>query len=188
MGTQSFNPSVGILFIQASPQRARVRARTSFNPSVGILFIQATVQIVAVAIGTGFNPSVGILFIQAWRPRPPRDGSKVSIPRSGFCSFKRNTRRGLTDMCKGFNPSVGILFIQASPWHWVTTPTVPFQSLGRDSVHSSCEGCGAPLPSGAVSIPRSGFCSFKRGIIDRPAPPVPVSIPRSGFCSFKLML
>ena len=37
-----------------------------------------------------------------------------------------------------FNPSVGILFIQAADIETKIRRTQPFQSLGRDSVHSSC--------------------------------------------------
>ena len=135
----------------------------------------------------GFNPSVGILFIQALRPFPRRTRAQpVSIPRSGFCSFKPQSISLATPRMWCFNPSVGILFIQAVRCACCTTrvasfnPSVgilfiqanhrggqrpdqgPFQSLGRDSVHSSW----LPLPVGpvleVVSIPRSGFCSFKR--------------------------
>ena len=62
----------------------------------------------------------------------------VSIPRSGFCSFKRRSfGMQAVELC-GFNPSVGILFIQAVVYlaRWVFW--LVFQSLGRDSVHSSC--------------------------------------------------
>ena len=136
----------------------------------------------------------------------------VSIPRSGFCSFKLIGLRMSNRLQKSFNPSVGILFIQAFSLHYRRRNMDEFQSLGRDSVHSS--ELGHPGPAGlfgqaAVSIPRSGFCSFKpgcgcsddigcpgfnpsvgilfiqAGTGDRPMIIIVVSIPRSGFCSFK---
>jgi len=86
----------------------------------------------------GFNPSVGILFIQAARgnaavgPNPA-----VSIPRSGFCSFKRWSVATDRKAPSRFNPSVGILFIQAAFVPPGSIWRLMFQSLGRDSVHSS---------------------------------------------------
>jgi len=62
----------------------------------------------------------------------------VSIPRSGFCSFK----------------------LLLPPREHGREKK--FQSLGRDSVHSSLMPImGNKLPV-VVSIPRSGFCSFKQ--------------------------
>jgi len=87
---QCFNPSVGILFIQAEQPQHQARAsQRGFNPSVGILFIQALIWSIVSSIPSGFNPSVGILFIQAFSSAG--EGIvhlRVSIPRSGFCSFK----------------------------------------------------------------------------------------------------
>jgi len=92
----------------------------------------------------------------------------VSIPRSGFCSFKPGTPGHPTSGRDSFNPSVGILFIQApAAGTWIISPAL-FQSLGRDSVHSSSSFNYLPPGAGQVSIPRSGFCSFKRGIADMP--------------------
>ena len=62
----------------------------------------------------GFNPSVGILFIQATR------------------MVWRAHQRAIS-----FNPSVGILFIQANVLRFSHCQSSMFQSLGRDSVHSS---------------------------------------------------
>ena len=112
----------------------------------------------------------------------------VSIPRSGFCSFKHGSQRR-SDLDRN-----------------------PFQSLGRDSVHSSHKRLYQSIKIGpgfnpsvgilfiqapttlniqgmmvTVSIPRSGFCSFKRCTTDSTGHKHSyVSIPRSGFCSFKL--
>ena len=87
---------------------------------------------------------------------------RVSIPRSGFCSFKPRNSAHAVPYSACFNPSVGILFIQADTYRWyprglssfnpsvgilfIQAPLanppracgVQFQSLGRDSVHSSC--------------------------------------------------
>jgi len=109
----------------------------------------------------------------------------VSIPRSGFCSFKLDWEPPTILAKDGFNPSVGILFIQALLVDEGIVPSEWFQSLGRDSVHSSIERFGVDnLPNG-VSIPRSGFCSFKLSANGRKVRMTTVSIPRSGFCSFK---
>jgi len=84
-----------------------------FNPSVGILFIQAAGVWLRRIERPGFNPSVGILFIQA-----------VPLPAAMVPQWR-------------FNPSVGILFIQADPYQPADIEFGVFQSLGRDSVHSS---------------------------------------------------
>ena len=112
----SFNPSVGILFIQADRVGSGRRRVDSFNPSVGILFIQAQGTVAALSdLAGGFNPSVGILFIQAIATaRDVAGATLVSIPRSGFCSFKRCPIARAKLYSFRFNPSVGILFIQAS--------------------------------------------------------------------------
>ena len=118
----------------------------------------------------------------------------VSIPRSGFCSFKPDIRARRVPMQYGFNPSVGILFIQAAiisasndisigfqslgrdsvhssvAREFVRVGWVSFQSLGRDSVHSSQFDSFAEICNDAVSIPRSGFCSFKRPKFQRRVP------------------
>jgi len=70
----------------------------------------------------GFNPSVGILFIQASRRQQPQERQRC------------------------FNPSVGILFIQAEYPEGTEQTQHQFQSLGRDSVHSSSRQ-GQPIPS-----------------------------------------
>ena len=134
----------------------------------------------------------------------------VSIPRSGFCSFKLPLAPRYISFERSFNPSVGILFIQACIVSIFFLLVILFQSLGRDSVHSSLQEYEPGVGAKRVSIPRSGFCSFKRaddasrlflafgfnpsvGILFIQALSLHcqangqanVSIPRSGFCSFK---
>ncbi len=160
---------------------------------------------------------------------------QVSIPRSGFCSFRLEYPRPVPPLRCCFNPSVGILFVQtpdgattvASVWQFqslgrdsvrsdLATMTeqyraVVFQSLGRDSVRSDEELVLLRLRGAEVSIPRSGFCSFRQhsesliaeamsqfqslgrdsvrsdhAITINVASLRMVSIPRSGFCSFRL--
>jgi len=86
-----------------------------FNPSVGILFIQAQRHSGIRFALHRFNPSVGILFIQA---------NEIGTAQEEMHSF---------------NPSVGILFIQARFIQDDKGILKRFQSLGRDSVHSSLE-------------------------------------------------
>ena len=133
-----------------------------FNPSVGILFIQAPLRGYNAFIHEQFQ-SLGRDSVHSSLSEQARlDGSEdVSIPRSGFCSFKPY----FTYLEKGerssFNPSVGILFIQASYNVAISLTPMRFQSLGRDSVHSSYPGDLSIVIGEKVSIPRSGFCSFK---------------------------
>ena len=135
---------------------------SGFNPSVGILFIQAPSGGFCVYDPQSFNPSVGILFIQAYLfDVRGSDDANVSIPRSGFCSFKRRIINEYMPKPGSFNPSVGILFIQAPSSFSQEWRGGQFQSLGRDSVHSSIERSTVPDVGLVVSIPRSGFCSFK---------------------------
>ena len=133
-----------------------------FNPSVGILFIQAA-GIGCVIVAHRPFQSLGRDSVHS-SPTYLEKGERengVSIPRSGFCSFKPHpaTLRGA--QTSRFNPSVGILFIQANPSSIFPSVQEPFQSLGRDSVHSSFNVRLTREPRWAVSIPRSGFCSFK---------------------------
>ena len=136
--------------------------------------------------------------------------SVVSIPRSGFCVFRRSAPIAGCAVLSGFNPSVGILCVQTGHTYSAPTtsgavsiprsgfcvfrppapPSAPrpsrqFQSLGRDSVCSDAVLCQGKLVILPVSIPRSGFCVFRHG--DRPllTADLAVSIPRSGFCVFR---
>ena len=208
-----FNPSVGILFIQASSLRPSHKGRREFQSlgrdSVHSSRMESAVTEVDMLVSIprsgfcsfkphqchrheyrycSFNPSVGILFIQASRSPPAgADRTGVSIPRSGFCSFKLVA---LSPTCFALFrfQSLGRDSVHSSSVAACNaTVNRSFQSLGRDSVHSSWNAVTSKPRSGLVSIPRSGFCSFK--LIHRweqvwfPA----VSIPRSGFCSFKLL-
>ena len=60
----SFNPSVGIAFIQTPRTPPTGCARSRFNPSVGIAFIQTACHEARADEFSRFNPSVGIAFIQ----------------------------------------------------------------------------------------------------------------------------
>ena len=194
-----------------APLRLRVSALTSFNPSVGILGVQAgraprprrsegTVSIprsgfwvfkprntpANVLLYGSFNPSVGILGVQAeygdlapgtsWQFQSlGRDSGcsspkgtpcrawamPVSIPRSGFWVFKPSHPAPPRRRWKCFNPSVGILGVQA----------------GRRTITGG--------PQCAVSIPRSGFWVFKHLQVLVCLFADYVSIPRSGFWVFK---
>mgnify|MGYP005627443729 CR=1 FL=1 len=109
----SFNPSVGILFIQADAQSRPFRPSGRFQSlgrdsvhssvdrerqgntvlefqSLGRDSVHSSLKTRIKKLGiAGFNPSVGILFIQAERQDSPvLYQGEVSIPRSGFCSFK----------------------------------------------------------------------------------------------------
>ena len=88
----------------------------------------------------------------------------------------------------GFNPSVGILFIQAHNIFFQCGCLLLFQSLGRDSVHSSPIGLrGSRVdPSLFQSLGRDSVHSSIALALDE-LPEGEVSIPRSGFCSFKLV-
>ena len=204
-----FNPSVGILFIQAYKCDTEDKFLCCFNPSVGILFIQAFLQRRQYQSWREFQ-SLGRDSVHS-SPRPAdRAASRrvfQSLGRDSVHSSRRSAGAGarikgfqslgrdsvhssfvsaaLRRSRDRFNPSVGILFIQATiPVRYGNVLGL-FQSLGRDSVHSSFNAVMRRELKAEVSIPRSGFCSFKpyRSIC------IPflcqVSIPRSGFCSFK---
>jgi len=111
--------------------------RTGFNPSFGILLIQTYLRQVCSRDSLGFNPSFGILLIQTeWTEQEEPVVASVSIPRSGFCSFRPPSLLARGESCTCFNPSFGILLIQtrAARRRLVLFPR--FQSLVRDSAHS----------------------------------------------------
>ena len=116
----------------------------------------------------------------------PSGESPVSIPRSGFCSFKPLNPATVLAAMKGFNPSVGILFIQAATRKGRKYAYEMFQSLGRDSVHSSKSHC-YPLARSSPSFnPSVGILFIQADVaLQFNALLEDVSIPRSGFCSFK---
>ena len=136
-GHPSFNPSVGILGVQARAAPDRPGRTTGFNPSVGILGVQASNENHQRTDRTGFNPSVGILGVQA---RPTPSNAATSSP---FQSLGRDS---------GCSSSTGWVGSAAS---WA------FQSLGRDSGCSSRTQRKRNNNEPTVSIPRSGFWVFK---------------------------
>ena len=187
-GIPSFNPSVGILGVQAAsfrPQSLSISLFQSLGRDSGCS--SQAISIVAIIV------------------------SIVSIPRSGFWVFKPSSCGGSQPELPRFNPSVGILGVQASSAVRPAFVSPLFQSLGRDSGCSS-KRVGGGLSGGvAVSIPRSGFWVFKlktkgkcnattksfnpsvgilgvqaRGVGHPSFPMTLVSIPRSGFWVFKL--
>ncbi len=134
-----------------------------------------------------FNPSVGILFVQAYpiSERRRTDGTFQSLGRDSVCSSSRQPPHRRRSSA-GFNPSVGILFVQAHPWGDTPIHSTEFQSLGRDSVCSSSTR-RSPIRAVAVCFnPSVGILFVQAGqlsLVNRLA--VTVSIPRSGFCLFK---
>jgi len=60
-----------------------------------------------------------------------------------------------------FNPSFGILLIQTFVGDAGQLVMIAFQSLVRDSAHSDHHPCNCGTIIRCVSIPRSGFCSFR---------------------------
>ena len=90
---------------------------------------------------------------------------QVSIPRSGFCSFKPTCGTSEIQGAGVSIPRSGFCSFKPELDAVGAYLTAMFQSLGRDSVHSSRRGKENPKSQKEVSIPRSGFCSFKLGII-----------------------
>ena len=123
-------------------------------------------------------------FKHTWDPTIARYRD-VSIPRSGFCSFKLISPTLPAQENTSFNPSVGILFIQAL-FNAITSIDCAV-SIPRSGFCSFKPGTPrSPALYEIVSIPRSGFCSFKPRMPSYEGTETIVSIPRSGFCSFKL--
>ena len=83
MKAWSFNPSVGIAFIQTCAALFANGNAYSFNPSVGIAFIQTRLAGDRHPAGGRFNPSVGIAFIQTRGQHRFTFAPQVSIPQSG---------------------------------------------------------------------------------------------------------
>ncbi len=207
----------------------------SFNPSVGILGVQAGYYVACAGVtyefqslgrdsgcsswcrrsgsrrwGCRFNPSVGILGVQATcRPSPPRP-ARCFNPSVGILGVQARDKDGQATGEIGFNPSVGILGVQAGWPVCASSRFCEFQSLGRDS------GCSSRTMSkhhdritrsfnpsvGILGVQarrrRSerraarGFQSLGRDSGCSSSPPryrggrrTAVSIPRSGFWVFK---
>ncbi len=182
---ESFNPSVGILFVHTGgggddtcfPAGFQSLGRDSVCSYRSTI---TTTSSLAMFQSLGRDSVCSYPAIRAHHPRPglvsiPRSGfclfipvpadhdcgqRDVSIPRSGFCLFIRGGGSRNHRNRYRFNPSVGILFVHT----WVSDVEPPagfvFQSLGRDSVCSYRAGWSTTPCSWSVSIPRSGFCLF----------------------------
>ena len=150
------------VFKQIRPSRS-MRQTMCFNPSVGILGVQASINwwttsgTRSVSIPrSGFwvfkrASTVSSPLSQSWFQSLGRDSgcsssaeysthpatSLVSIPRSGFWVFKLGSHRRPRRRRHCFNPSVGILGVQATRQAAARTGLSVFQSLGRDSGCSS---------------------------------------------------
>ena len=206
-----FNPSVGILGVQARQQQpgaaadpqfqslgrdsgcssswdwlARKRSLVVSIPRSGFwVFKRSGCSLVHSPVRS-FNPSVGILGVQAAGAEARRGHAHaVSIPRSGFWVFKRKGSAMAGWSIAGFNPSVGILGVQAFCRGQTGVATSWFQSLGRDSGCSSRQPGHRARRQIPVSIPRSGFWVFKPEYVGGDYVYYLVSIPRSGFWVFK---
>ena len=85
-----FNPSVGILGVQASQTGVHPPLRIRFNPSVGILGVQASRKPPSATERAGFNPSVGILGVQAavMMSRQAGKNEFQSLGRDSGCSSR----------------------------------------------------------------------------------------------------
>ena len=136
--TSCFNPSVGILGVQARSGSRETETRRLFQ-----------------SLGRDSGCSSHL-----------RDAERylidaVSIPRSGFWVFKRRSSCGARCGRPSFNPSVGILGVQATTNLLYAMDIDLFQSLGRDSGCSSLRFVDQLRQVLDVSIPRSGFWVFK---------------------------
>ena len=186
--------------------------RRSFNPSVGILGVQARrTGVLSRHVGLGFNPSVGILGVQAAARccDPTRCQLFQSLGRDSGCSSVLSARCGLGCMFVSI-PRSGFWVFKHTivPFHSLSTlVSIPrsgfwvfklrallctaasslwFQSLGRDSGCSSVDCLRLEGRRCLVSIPRSGFWVFKLPELTRAILGFEiVSIPRSGFWVFK---
>jgi len=138
------------------------------------------------ARGSGFNPSFGILLIQTARRsiEPYATSMFQSLVRDSAHSDARKCARPGSHQAS-FNPSFGILLIQTAFFGRSLAVSGWFQSLVRDSAHSDPKIRQDTLYPHAVSIPRSGFCSFRHRTTRHFTLDFSVSIPRSGFCSFR---
>ena len=112
---EGFNPSVGILGVQARPLDIEAADEQQFQSLGRDSGCSSTVSAnTMVAAAVCFNPSVGILGVQAASVAFfIAMISLVSIPRSGFWVFKLANDRRFKRALLGFNPSVGILGVQA---------------------------------------------------------------------------
>ena len=181
---QSLGRDSGCSSIQREGEHLVLRVR--FNPSVGILGVQAHRQTTAavftehVSIPRSgfwvfkhrpdrrpsdrqhrFNPSVGILGVQAMDAQAAEDADHRFNPSVGILGVQANERRRDPAPERSFNPSVGILGVQAGSDTSLGIDINLFQSLGRDSGCSSAVFLSQAACWLNVSIPRSGFWVFK---------------------------
>ena len=159
----------------------------SFNPSFGILLIQTTASTAFIAApGIVSIPRSGFCSFRRLHAEGAIYDEFVSIPRSGFCSFRLLSRK-----CRAFfHPAFQSLVRDSA--HSDILPSQDhksaslFQSLVRDSAHSDLSS------SRDDTLVASGFNpSFGILLIQTTYPMLVkflnlwVSIPRSGFCSFR---
>ena len=182
-----FNPSVGILGVQACPlRRLGLSERPVSIPRSGFWVFK-----LAGAGGGLLATKVSIPRSGFWVFKPPLCGSpagepQVSIPRSGFWVFKQRSRGKARAGQRCFNPSVGILGVQADQAVPVDAADDVFQSLGRDSGCSSLDKLVDDIGHTLSFNPSVGILGVQACIDGFLAvEPVVVSIPRSGFWVFK---
>ena len=137
-----FNPSVGILGVQAGKWRDACASSCRFQ-SLGrdsgcSSCSSQHVGSMNPSASRSFNPSVGILGVQA--PRHPATATPPkmfqSLGRDSGCSSGQSSSTS-PPTSTGFNPSVGILGVQAAVSFFPAWRLIMFQSLGRDSGCSS---------------------------------------------------
>ena len=182
----SFNPSVGILGVQAIEclsKSCRSYPFQSLGRDSGCSSLQPPADGLASTLVS--IPRSGFWVFKLEVEGEEALGFIVSIPRSGFWVFKLTWLKKKEGHICCFNPSVGILGVQASADEVLISGPAGFQSLGRDSGCSSSWMALCPAHDDRVSIPRSGFWVFKRANIAGTSTATPVSIPRSGFWVFK---
>ena len=130
-------PRSGFWVFKLSAPPGACASNTSFNPSVGILGVQATPPAPPTRPTRSFNPSVGILGVQAGIGRMDTTPIRMfqSLGRDSGCSSSAQSTNSMKSL--SFNPSVGILGVQADRPESRRARMKRFQSLGRDSGCSS---------------------------------------------------
>ncbi len=186
-----FNPSVGILFVQAP--RADLRSEPSpcvSIPRSGFCLFKPPLHPPGPGRRRSFNPSVGILFVQAARLRTSRHAcgpfqslgrdsvcssqaiygflsvsDNVSIPRSGFCLFKPTRTPPRTRSLKPVSiPRSGFCLFKPGRRVQLHIGRLGFNPSVGILFVQALAAYFFDLSKIKVSIPRSGFCLFKLGI------------------------
>ena len=186
-----FNPSVGILGVQANMLLAEIEAEAEVSiPRSGFWVFKRVQWRCGMWPAVVSIPRSGFWVFKHANAAVHDAVGWVSIPRSGFWVFKQQRRARREKSHRSFNPSVGILGVQAvlmcrgsqsegafqslgrdsgcSSLMSILAVGVaprPFQSLGRDSGCSSIDADRTENDGFAVSIPRSGFWVFKPPLI-----------------------